>query len=214
MKRMIFGALAVVSAVLFVASCASGPKVTAPPVSKENRPQVIDDQYHGARQTPDWVFLEPNEMEGNGQYTDVYLFKFVQQGKDIDGLRVWVNGFSAASEISRMVSTRVQDKFVGAAAGDKDKLETYMEDTVKSVSDAQYSGARKVADYWWEIQKANADGTIDQVYEYYLLYAVPKTQIDQAISRALSTADQTQPASQDEQTARDRVKAVMQQGLD
>lgn len=215
MRRILFVSLALVAAALFVVSCASGPKVEKPEMSKENKVQVIDDQYHGSRPTPDWIFLEPNEMEGKGEYKDVYVFKFVQQGQDVDGLRVWVRGFAASSEIARMVSTRVQDKFVGAAAGDKDKLETYLEEVVKSVSDEQYSGARKAADYWWQIQKAAVDGSLNQVYEYYLLFAVPKDQIDQAIKRALADADgKAKPKSEDEQTARDRVKAVMQQGLD
>jgi hypothetical protein len=215
MRRIVFISLALVVGAMLVVSCASGPKVEKPEMSKENKPTVIDDVYHGSRATPDWIFLEPNEMEGKGEYKDVYLFKFVQQGQDVDGLRIWVRGFAAASEIARMVSTRVQDKFVGAAAGDKDKLETYLEEVVKSVSEAQFSGARKAADYWWQIQKATVDGNIDQFYEYYLLWAVPRDQIDQAIKRALDDAQgKVKPKSEDEQTARDRVKAVMEQGLD
>jgi hypothetical protein len=143
----------------------------------------------------------------------VYLFKFMETGNSVDGLTIWARGFSASSEIARLVSTRVQDKFVGAAAGDKDKLETYLEEVVKSVSEAQYSGAAKVASYWWQIQRADASGNLVQPFEYYLLYGVPKDQIDQAIKRALAAADE-KPASPDEQTARDRVKAAMEGGLD
>jgi hypothetical protein len=200
---------------MLIVSCSSTPKVEKPEMSPENKVKVIDDQYHGARETPDWIFLETSEIEKKPEYKNVYLFKFVQQGQDVDGLRIWVRGFSEASEIARLVSTRVQDKFVGAAAGDKDKLETYLEEVVKSVSEAQYSGARQASAYWWQIQKANVDGSVAQFYEYYLLYAVPKEQIDAAIKRALDDAqNKVKPKSEDEQTARDRVKAVMDQGLD
>ncbi len=217
MKRIVLVSLAVIAAVLLIVSCGSSPKnkppkVEKPPVSIEGKPLVIDDQYHGSRQTPDWIFLEANEMEGKGDYKDLYLFKYSQQGQDIDGLRLWVRGFSQASEIARVVSTRVQDKFVGAAAGDRDKLETYMEEVVKTVSAAQYSGARKQADYWWQIRRSNTDGTFTEYYEYHLLFGVPKTQIDQAIKRALDDASgKVKPKSEDEQTARDRVRRVMEE---
>ena len=215
MRRIVLIALALLVGAMVIVSCNSTPKVDKPEMSKENKVKIIDDQYHGARDTPDWVFLEPNEMEGKAQYKDVYLFMFVQQGQDVDGLRVWVRGFAASSEIAHMVSLRVQDKFVGAAAGDKDKLETYLEEVVKSVSEAQYAGARKESDYWWQVQKANADGSIAQFYEYYLLFSVPKAQIDAAIKRALDdAANAVKTKTEDEQTARDRVKAVMEQGLD
>jgi hypothetical protein len=215
MKRIIFVALAfALSAFVFV-SCSSTPKIDKPVVSAEGKVTIIDDVYHLTRPTPEWIFLETMEIEKQGAYKDSYLFKFVQQGQDVDGLSLWVRGFAAASEIARMVSTRVQDTFVGAAAGDKDKLETYLEEVVKSVSSAQYSGAVQAAKYWWQIQKASVDGNLTQVYEYYLLYSVPKAQIDQAIKRALAEADgKAKPKSEDEQTARDRVKAAMEGGLD
>ncbi len=221
MKRIVLVSLALIAAALLIVSCGSSPKskppkVEKPEVSKENKPVVMDDQYHLTRPTPDWIFLEANEMEGKGEYKDLYLFKYAQQGQDVDGLRLWVRGFSQASEIARVVSTRVQDKFVGAAAGDKDKLETYLEEVVKTVSEAQYSGARKQADYWWQIQRANTDGTVSQYYEYHLLFGVPKTQIDQAIKRALDDANgKVKAKTEDEQTARDRVRRVMEEeGMD
>ncbi len=215
MKRIISMALATALAAFVFVSCQSTPKIEKPEVSKEGKVTVIDDIYHLTRATPDWIFLSSSEIEKQGTYKDSYVFKFVQQGQDVDGLRLWVRGFSVASEIARMVSTRVQDTFVGAAAGDKNKLETYLEEVVKSVSSAQYSGAVMAAEYWWQIQKAAVDGNLTQTYEYYLLYSVPKTQIDQAIKRALAEADgKVKAKSEDEQTARDRVKKVMDGGLE
>jgi hypothetical protein len=215
MKRIISVALALVLGAFVFVSCSSTPRIEKPEVSKEGKVTVIDDVFHLTRPTPEWIFLTNAEIEKQGAYKDAYIFKFVQQGQDVDGLRLWVRGFSAASEIARMVSTRVQDTFVGAAAGDKDKLETYLEEVVKSVSAAQYSGAVMAAEYWWQIQKATVDGNLSQVYEYYLLYSVPRAQIDQAIKRALAEADgKVKPKSEEEQTARDRVKQVMDGGLE
>lgn len=194
-----------------LASCASQPKIEKPVVTQEGKVQVIDDQYHLSRETPDWIFLEPAEVEKASEYKGQYVFKGVSTGRDINGLQLWVKNFVVSSDLARFVSVRVQDKFVGAAAGDIDKLETYMEDVVKSVSEAQYSGARIVKQYWWQIRRSKADGGIEDVYEYYVMYTVDKAQIDAAIKRALEESNQkVKPKSEDEQTARDRVKRVME----
>ncbi len=214
MRRFI-GAMVVVvvtGIVLLLGACVSSPKVEKPQMIQEAKPEVIDDQYHGTRETPDWVFMEPDEIANNVK--DYYVFKFMRSGKDLDGLRLWTRGFVASSEIARLVSVKVKDKFVGAAAGDKDKLETYMEEVVKSVSKAQFSGARKKASYWWLIRKVNTDGTVEEKYEYFMLYYVPKDQIDQAIKRALEEADKrVKPKSEEEVTARERVKEAFGKGL-
>ncbi|MCD6123427.1 MAG: hypothetical protein J7K04_16465 [Spirochaetales bacterium] len=210
MKKLIFLPLAVIA--VFFSSCAGSPKVEKPAMIQEAKPEIIDDQYHGARETPDWVFLDENELLTKEK--DYYVFKFQETGKDLDGLKLWTRGFTASSEIARLVSTKVKDKFVGAAAGDKDKLETYMEEVVKSVSQAQYSGALRKASYWWQIRKVKVDGSVEDVYEYYLLYYVPKDQIDSAIERALQDMDKkVKPKSEDEKTARSRVKEAFSNGL-
>ncbi len=207
MKRVAL--IVILIPVILLASCMGGPKVEKPEMIQEAKPEIIDDQYHGARETPDWVFQDEEELASNVK--DYYVFKFQQSGKDLDGLKLWTRGFVAASEIARVVSTKVKDKFVGAAAGDKDKLETYMEEVVKSISKAQFSGARKKASYWWQIRKVGADGSVEEVYEYYLLYYVPKEQIDSAIRRALEEADKRiKPKSEDEKTARERVKKAIE----
>jgi hypothetical protein len=208
---MLKKAVVLAAAAALVVSCASQPKVEKPVVTKEGRVQVIDDIYHLSRETPDWIFLEPAEIEKTSEYKGLYVFKGVSTGKDINGLQLWVKGFIVSSDLAKFVSVRVKDTFVGAAAGDIDKLETYLENVVKTVSEAQYSGARIVKQYWWQIHKARADGGIEDVYEYYVLYTVDKQQIDAAIKRALEENDlKLKAKTEDEQTARDRVKRAME----
>ena len=210
MKR--FAIFAPVIAALLAASCASAPpKVEKPKMTKENTVEIIDDMYHKTREVPDWIFLDASEINKSSEYKDFYVFKSSQTGKDIDGLKLWVRGFLVSSDMARVVSTRVKDTFTGAAAGDKDKLESYMEEVVKSVSESQFSGARAKMEYWWQIRKANADGSIADTYEYHVLYTIDKKQVDDAIRRALDeAANRVKPVTKDEQTARDRVKKAME----
>jgi hypothetical protein len=208
---MLKKAIVLAAAVALVVSCVSQPKLEKPVVTQEGKVQVIDDIYHLSRETPDWIFLEPAEVEKASEYRDLYVFKGVSTGKDINGLQLWVKGFIVSSDLAKFVGVRVRDTFVAAAAGDIDMLETYRENVVKAVSEARYSGARIVMRYWWQIRKARADGGIEDVYEYYVLYTVDKKQIDAAIRRALEQNDQKAKAkTEDEQTARDRVKKIME----
>ncbi len=210
MKRV--ATLLLMAVVLFAAGCASKPKETES-VKVEAPPeyQIIDHKtrdFGGA--VPDWVTKSATELEASPKYKEFYVFIDDQIGKDLEGLKLWARGFSIGSQISRIVSTRVEDKFVGAAAGDRNALETYLEEVVKSVSAAQYSGARVEEDFWVKRRKVS-DKSED--YRYLFLVTVPRKQIDDAIARALKEADQAAKPTPDKETAIKRVKDAFEKGL-
>ena len=212
MKKIVHLALAVAVLAIIVAGCASEPEptetvsVTAPPEY-----QIIDHKTRDfGGSVPDWVTKSASELEAMPKYQDFYVFVDDQVGQDLEGLKLWARGFSISSEIARLVSTRVEDKFVGAAAGDRNELETYLEEVVKSVSEAQYSGARVEQDFWVKRRKLS-DNTED--YRYLFLVTVPRQQIDDAIQRALNEAEEARNPSPNKQTAIDRVKSAFDEGL-
>lgn len=208
------------AAALVLGACASAPKGEPIKVSKENKIEIIDDMSHKLV-APAWIDLPQTEIENNGDVLGadkgkVYVFKVVEAGKNLEGVKLWAQKFQLASEIADTVSTRVQSKFAGAAAGDKDALETYMEAVVKSMSNASYSGARKKAEYWWQIRKSTPAGALEDTYEYHLLVVVPKDVLDKQIQMALAEAGTSvKPKNEEEKTARDRVKKAFDDtGLD
>ncbi len=211
MKRIAYLLMAAV--VLFVVGCASGPKEKKAEVAVSAAPQyiIVDHKTKDFGGTvPDWVTKSATELEAMPKYKETYVFVDDQIGKDLEGLKLWARGFSIGSQIARIVSTRVEDKFTGAAAGDRNALETYMEQVVKSVASAQYSGARVEEDFWVKRQKV-ADKSED--YRYLFLVTVPRKQIDDAIARALKDADQAAKPTPDKQTAINRVKEAFDKGL-
>lgn len=222
--RRIAVAAAALALAAFVSSCASKPS----PVEEKPKgdikveqqvypPKVIEHKTSSlGGSVPDWVFMTAEELENLDKYKDTYVFVFDQVGRDLEGVKAWTRSFSAATEVARMVSTRVMDKFAGAQVGDKDKVETYMEEVAKVLAQAQYSGARKQDDFWVYQQTYKDDGRPDRkLYRYWLLYTVPKGQIDAAIDRALEeAANQNKPRTEEEQTAQERVKEVFSSGLD
>jgi hypothetical protein len=130
-------------------------------------------------------------------------------------VKAWTRSFTAATEVARMVQTRVMNKFAGAQVGDKDMVETYMEEVAKILAVAEYAGARKKDDFWIYRQYYDDNGKPDEKsYTYYMLYTVPKEQIDAAIDRALDAQSQQQkPKTEEEQAARERVKELFSEGL-
>jgi len=164
---------------------------------------------------PNWVFEEQADIEAVKDYKGLYGFKFEQTGKDLEGVKAWTRSFTAATEVARMVSTRVMNKFVGAQIGDKDMVETYMEEVAKILAVAEYAGARQKADFWVYQQYYSDDGKpTDKTYRYLLLYTVPREQIDAAIQRSLDAqSGKAKPKTEEEQSARDRVKELFSDGM-
>jgi hypothetical protein len=137
------------------------------------------------------------------------VFKFESpRAKDLQGAELWTKNFTAASEIAQQVKNRVQVKFAGAAAGDMNKLETYMEQVVKSFSDATFAGYKQKDSYWVQMRYYKSDGKVDEeAYTYLALYTIPKDTLDELVRKALDEANNAnKPQSPEEQTARKRVQ--------
>lgn len=212
--------VAVVAMVAFVFACAGGPKAKTPGEIKVEPkvypPKTIEHEGTAfGMDVPNWVFQEQEEIEGDREYKGLYVFKFEQTGQDLEGVKAWTRSFTAATEVARMVSTRVMNKFVGAQIGDKDMVETYMEEVAKVLAVAEYAGARQKADFWVYQQYYDDNGQpTEKVYRYLLLYTVPREQIDAAIQRALDAqSGKAKPKTEEEQTARDRVRELFSDGM-
>jgi hypothetical protein len=213
--------VAVIAMVAFVFACAGGPKAKQPKGEIKVEPKVYPPKTIEHKGTafgtdvPNWVFEEQADLEQEKEYKGLYVFKFEQTGKDLEGVKAWTRSFTAATEVARMVSTRVMNKFAGAQIGDKDMVETYMEEVAKVLAVAEYAGARQKADFWVYQQYYSDDGKpTDKIYRYMLLYTVPREQIDAAIQRALDAqSGKSKPKTEEEQTARERVKELFSDGM-
>jgi hypothetical protein len=212
---------AVIAMIAFVFACAGGakPKEAKGEIKVEPKvypPKVLEHKNTAfGGDVPNWVFAEQDELEKQPEYKGQYVFKFDQTGRNLEGLKAWTRSFVAATEVARMVSTRVMNKFAGAQVGDKDMVETYMEEVAKVLALAEYSGARQKADFWVLSQKFTDEGKpSEKEYRYLLLYTVPREQIDAAIRRALDQqGSKSKPKSEEEQTARERVKELFSEGM-
>jgi len=223
MKRI----LAILSVLLIVGlmvGCISGPKekpvatakpaaTPAPTPPPPPPPQIIEHKNTDfGGNVPEWVTKTAMDLEAEKTYADYYVFVEDQSGKDLQGVQLWANKFVINDAIAGMVSNRVKSKFVGAAAGDADQLETYMEQVVKSVSEADFSGVRVIDKFWVKKRYFKQDGEVDyEEYRYLFLVTVPKKAINDAIKRAFE--DTPKPETKEEKSAADRVSEAWGEGL-
>lgn len=209
MKKIVL-VLAAIALVAFAVSCASTSNTTiAAEQGKSSNPYVVVDYKNkdlGAA-IPEWVTKDVGELEAEAAYKDVYVFKVERLGGNLNAVQVTAQKLNADSELARMISLRVQNLFTGAQVGDDNLVETYFEDVVKSLADAQVSGSRKVSDFW-VLREYTSNKK--QEYRYLALYTIPKDIVKTLIQKAI---DGRPADTQEKVTARDRVKQVAEGSL-
>jgi hypothetical protein len=218
MKKMLMAAFAI--SLLVLAGCASSKK--APEyVEKSKTYEVLDHKTKAVGQdVPGWVthYIAGGltEVEKMSDYQNKYVFIGEDEGTNLNALRQWTSGFTVAQDLSRMVSTRVQARFAGAAAGSPDdEYGRYFETVVKNASDATYSGARKENDFWLLKRYFKTDGkSVDrEVYDFYVLVTIDKNSLEQQISAILNGTKAETPPSKEQAVAIDRVKEAFYEGF-
>jgi hypothetical protein len=199
-----------VGLVFMLLSCASGPKGQLNEKGNPKEEAVVIDHKNKALggAAPDWIFATVDQLDA--KYKDSYVFRVETEGKDKDGAMMALEGMQVPQEVARQVSTRVQNKFVGAQVGDKNKVETYMENVTKTLAQATITGLQLKDSYWVKLQ----EGKKDPYYRVMAIYIVPKTEIDGAIARALDAEQQKNKPTEDQKVVQDKVKEVFGSGMD
>lgn len=196
-----------IAAVLLMTGCPSGGTA----------PKLID--YQGKefdKEPPEWYFMSVDEVESTGTYEDKYVYKFESEASDSKkGAELLLENFDVPRAIAREVSTRVKNKAATAVVGDNDFIETYMEDVVQVLAEAQIAGLKKDASFW--VLKEYKDPeleTLTQKYTVTVLYTVDKKVLDKLIMDTLNGQGiNSKPKTEEEKTAINRVKQAFEEGL-
>ncbi len=224
MKKTIL-VMVLVTTLIAMIGCASKPATAGKDAqlpTKGPNYVVIDHKTMALGGTiPDWLDVYMNggslrDIEALPKYKDVYVFVAEDQGTNLNALRQWATGFSVAQDMARLVSTRVQARFAGAAVGSPDdEFGRYFENVVKTAADASYSGARKEADFWVLKRYFKEDGkTVDkEVYDYYVLVTIDRELLKKQIDNVLNNVNVDKPLTKEQQTAVERVKQSFYEGF-
>ena len=149
-------ALAALAALLVLSACATKPE-PLPPTPTVGKFEILQHKGTtlGVMSPPAWVEAAINgsrAVEKLPDYKNDVVIVVDVTGGSLDGVMNDASRMNADTEVSRYLSLRVKDTFSGAQVGDKDKIETYMERCVKSVSEARFTGIRKATDWWVQLR--------------------------------------------------------------
>ena len=212
--KKILGILVVLLTLAVVIGCASKPATptpTATPTVKAFPPQILEHKGTAfGRDYPKWMDAAldgPKAVEKLADFANKYIVVVQEEGQDLSGAQLAASRLNAQTTISALVSTRVKDTFAGAQVGDKDKIETYMERAVKSVSEATFTGFAMESDWWAKLQTFTADGKADkQVYRVIQVWGIDKDILKKQIEKQLNGAAAAEPKTPEKQRAMDLVQ--------
>lgn len=204
-----FGSIALAAIAVFVVTgCASAPE-TQPAEFDEASFRIVEHKNSTlGGDVPDWTSMDVGELEQDERFEGKYVFRFEETGKDLSGVKTIADNMSAPSEVARLISTRVEQVFAGAQVGDQDMVETYFENVVKTVSDAEINGLRKYGDFWVLKQYVDEDGAAgEKEYAYYSLYTIDEEIVAELVDRAIEGLE---AETEEELSARERVRQVLE----
>ena len=208
--RRVHGAF-VVAAIAIIAGCASAPD-TEPAEIQEASFRIVEHKNSTlGGNIPDWTSMAVGQLEDDERFDGRFVFRFEETGGDLTGVRNIADNMNAPSEVARLISTRVDQVFAGAQVGDQDFVETYFENVVRTLASAEINGLRKYDDFWVLKEYVNANGSSgDREYAYYTLYTIEESIVDELVERAIDNLD---AETEEEVTARDRVRQILDGGL-
>jgi len=213
--------LAILMIAIVAMGCASKPATPAPMVT--NTPPYDILQHKGTTlgvlTPPAWIeasLMGPKAVEKLADYKDKFVVVVDVTGKDLEGTSLAAQRLNADTEIARYLSIRVKDTFAGAQVGDKDKIETYMERVVKSVSEIKFSGFQRSADWWVQIRWYKPDNkkTWDRdEFRVLQLYTVDKEVLKSQLEKTLSGEAAEEPKTAEKERAIEAVKQAFYEGV-
>lgn len=188
--------------ILLVSACTTGPEYTRPnvPILPLDTPResiqstIIDHKLNSQGQDlPEWVSRYLNEgvrgIEAMPEFQDAYVFIDEAAGPNREALSQWLAGYRVVQDFRRLVSIRVQDRFIKGSSGFPDRVYgRYFEYVVRAVSDTSYPGARLVEDYW--VLKRflpQEDGTSEpDTYQVFILISIDRKTLEVKINSLLN----------------------------
>jgi hypothetical protein len=201
MKRVMLFGLTVALLALAV-SCASGPKVTVSELENKGTSMGVS--------TPDWIKVYVSDgistVQAQPQYKEKYCIIGEETGVNKQFVLTWADSFSAQQRIGAMLRTNIASKYQatvsgtaqssggansssasGSGAGDYQQA---IDNSINSVVNVSYSGAQRESD-WWSLRRRydpDQEGVYTDEYTAYVLYTIPKAELNRQIADALTTS--------------------------
>jgi len=185
--------LIAIAAALLLFACVTGGKSKV--TELENKGTVM------GVATPDWVklYLEKgvSALQAQAQYNGKYCIVGEESGTNRQFIIAWADQASAQQRLGALLRTNIASRYqaaVNAAAQSGEvnsgQYQQEINNLVSVVVNVSYSGAQREAD-WWSLRRRydpdNKEIFADE-YTAYVLYTIPKTELNRQIAQALETS--------------------------
>jgi hypothetical protein len=169
---------------------------------------------------PEWVnrYITAGRegIEALPEYTGRYVFVSRQIGNSLGPLRLWAAGFSLERDFPRLVSARIQERFITGGNGNPgDEYGRYFETVVKNASDTAFPGASRESSFWIKKRIFAEDGTspAEEVYEYLIITSIGRETLQRQINMLLITARSDKPLTREQSAASMRLRLNFYEGF-
>jgi len=200
--KIVKKALAALTVITIVAlvGCASKPKVKV--VEMENKGTSMNIK------TPDWIktYTANGISAVQAQYKDKYCIIGEESGVNKQFVLTWADNFSAQQRIGAMLRTNIESEYqarvkglatsTGGAnattsqAASTGELNNQINSVINALVNVSYSGAQREADWWSLRRRYDPDnkGEFTDEYTAYVLYTIPKKELNTQVAKAMTTA--------------------------
>jgi hypothetical protein len=176
--------------------------------------EVTDHENKAENQDmPEWVNRYTDEgisgLENMPEYNGSYIFIGKQQGNNLDSLGLWANGFSIERDFSRLVSARIQARFIKSSTGNPaEEFGRYFENVIKNISDTIFTGAQQGGSFWMKKRIFGDDGLTPEgeTYECLVLVSIKKDILERQINIILRTTRPEMPPTKEQASASSRLR--------
>jgi len=214
--------LAAITIVTLV-GCASKPKVRV--VEMENKGTSMNVA------TPDWIKTYTangiSKVQADPAFKDKYCVIGEESGVNRQFVLAWADNFSAQQRIGAMLRTTIASEYqarvqgsaqsqggattgAGSASGE---YKQEIDNVINAIVNVSYSGAQREAD-WWSLRRRydpDQKDVFNDEYTAYVLYTIPKAEMNRQVARALETSVKADSALY--AITIDMAKQILQSGM-
>jgi hypothetical protein len=193
----------------FISGCAGTPKIKPVEIAVGDRSIFIVEHKESAagKEIPEWVLTDSVELEKIPEFSKDYLFIFKNTGSNLTEMDTWMENFQADFRIAEIIVERTLEKFNSSSIENRTAVQPFIEETTQILEEAEYVGTRKINNFWLLEQIIGEDDKpVENIYKFYMLYMVPRDQVNSALMLSLRIIDEKyKPETEAEWTIRNRI---------
>jgi len=156
--------------------------------------------------TPDWIKNYTangiSKVQAQSEFKDKYCVIGEESGVNKQFVLAWADNFSAQQRIGAMLRTTIASEYQARVQGSSQSTgisnsvsqegsyQQQIENTINAIVNVSYSGAQREAD-WWSLRRRydpDKEDTYTDDYTAYVLYTIPKAELNRQVARALETS--------------------------